>query len=144
MGIIRNSFSLENESKNLKLYFKGEKPYKCNICSRAFCQISNLKSHQKTHTKVKAFECDICHKTFRRSFTLKQHKLIHEREGKIAANTTAPVKPVATAPVPVPQTASITEIKTEGCCSPIKKENHHTEDNIEVDVCGVDHTHTNN
>merc|ERR1712003_192677 len=33
---------------------------------------------------------------------------------------------------------------TEGCCSPIKKENHHTEDNIEVDVCGVDHTHTNN
>ena len=75
---------------------------------------------------------------------MKQHKLIHEREGKTAASTTAPVKPVATAPVPVPQTASITEIKTEGCCSPIKKENHHTEDNIEVDVCGVDHTHTNN
>merc|ERR1712025_1062270 len=110
MGIIRNSFSLENESKNLKLYFKGEKPYKCNICSRAFCQISNLKSHQKTHTKVKAFECDICHKTFRRSFTLKQHKLIHEREGK-----TAPVAQINTV---VPQ-ATITELKQE-----IKKENN--------------------
>jgi len=122
----------------------GEKPYKCNTCGRAFCQISNLKSHQKTHTKVKAFECDICHKTFRRSFTLKQHKLIHEREGKTAASTKTPVELVATAPVPVPQTASITEIKTESFCSPIKKENHHNEDNIEVDVCGVDHTHVNN
>jgi len=69
---------------------------------------------------------------------LKQHKLIHEREGKTAATATAPIKPVATAPiVPVPtsQTASITEIKSEICCSPIKKE---TEDNIEVDVCGVE------
>jgi DNA-directed RNA polymerase subunit RPC12/RpoP len=126
----------------------GEKPYKCNICGRAFCQISNLKSHQKTHTKVKAFECDICHKTFRRSFTLKQHKLIHEREGKTApvpaiqaaqAKATKPVLPTATLPTSLP--ASITEIKTEStsCCptTNIKKE---TEDNIEVDVCGVDHS----
>merc|ERR1711920_738186 len=98
----------------------GEKPYKCNICGRAFCQISNLKSHQKTHTKVKAFECDICYKTFRRSFTLKQHKLIHEREGKTApVPVQAPVKPVS-GPVPttVQVPASITEIKTENCCTP--------------------------
>jgi hypothetical protein len=137
----------------------GEKPYKCNICGRAFCQISNLKSHQKTHTKVKAFECDICHKTFRRSFTLKQHKLIHEREGKTAPVPVqaVPVKPVS-GPVPtsVQVPASITEIKTENttsccstttsCCAPIKKENTScctTEDNIEVDVCGVDHVNHN-
>ena len=94
-----------------------------------------MKSHQKTHTKVKAFECDICHKTFRRSFTLKQHKLIHEREGKTAPTAPAPVKPVAVAPP-----ASITEIKTE-----IKTENTFTptEDNIEVDVCGVEHIANN-
>ena len=70
---------------------------------------------------------------------MKQHKLIHEREGKTAP-TAAPVKPVAQ-PVAVQPTASITEIKTENCCSPIKKENTFspTEDNIEVDVCGVEH-----
>jgi len=82
----------EEEKKYNFFNFSGEKPYKCNICGRAFCQISNLKSHQKTHTKVKAFECDTCHKTFRRSFTLKQHKLIHERESKNAETKNIEIK----------------------------------------------------
>ena len=145
-------------TKKQKTYFyifKGEKPYKCNICGRAFCQISNLKSHQKTHTKVKAFECDICHKTFRRSFTLKQHKLIHEREGKTAATASPTVAPVHThehphiktthqiggccGPKPTqtgccaPPSATIVELKKE-----IKKENFAEDADVEVDVVSED------
>ena len=68
---------------------------------------------------------------------MKQHKLIHEREGKTAPTAPAPVKPVTVAPVtPASITEIKTEIKTENCCTP-------TEDNIEVDVCGVEHIANN-
>ena len=161
--------TLPKKQKKLKtLFFKGEKPYKCNICGRAFCQISNLKSHQKTHTKVKAFECDICHKTFRRSFTLKQHKLIHEREGKTAP-VAKPAQPHlhgqahkaqgggCCGPVPHGHQGGCCGPKpvAGGCCGPvkpvvpsatpivelkkeIKKENFTEDADVEVDVVSED------
>ena len=79
-----------------------------------------MKSHQKTHTKVKAFECDICHKTFRRSFTLKQHKLIHERENKPAQE----------------KIELKSEIKNELDSSPFIPNQQTPSEEVEIDVCG--------
>lgn len=38
----------------------GEKPYKCNICSKAYAQKSSIYAHRRTHTNQLPYKCDIC------------------------------------------------------------------------------------
>ena len=52
----------------------GERPYKCNLCPKAFADKSNLRAHTQTHSNAKPFECRHCGKTF----ALKSYLYKHE------------------------------------------------------------------
>ncbi|GBM49823.1 Zinc finger protein 208 [Araneus ventricosus] len=52
----------------------GEKPYKCDKCSRSFGFYGNFVRHSLMHGKP-SFECEICNKKFQTKEYLKRHKL---------------------------------------------------------------------
>ena len=53
----------------------GEKPFKCDICARAFADRSNLRAHMQTHSDVKKYRCQKCAKTFSRMSLLNKHSI---------------------------------------------------------------------
>jgi len=56
----------------------GDKPYKCNMCDRAFSQSATLNRHIRVHTGDKPYKCSLCNKSFSHSGTLQTHKrLVH-------------------------------------------------------------------
>lgn len=55
----------------------GAKPFKCEICGRAFRQPGNLTRHRLTHTSVKPYVCPTCNKAFNRASNLNTHMRTH-------------------------------------------------------------------
>ncbi len=68
-----HSISVLGSSKK-KISKKREKPYICQICNK---QVTNLKSHLRTHTGIKDCICHVCGKCFAYSSGLKKHMIIH-------------------------------------------------------------------
>ena len=56
------------------------KPYKCNICEKAFARNSLLAQHKYMHTGEKPYHCDICGKSFSFECNLVRHKNSHTSE----------------------------------------------------------------
>lgn len=75
---------------SLTISFAGEKPYKCEVCSKAFAESSTRRKHLLTHyperkLKLETFSCEICGKLFKGDNSFKRHMLTHTRQ-KMAEN----------------------------------------------------------
>ncbi|KXJ79227.1 hypothetical protein RP20_CCG001919 [Aedes albopictus] len=57
-----------------------DKPFKCNICPKAYSSNYSLKMHIKNCHTPKIYGCDLCDMSFRRRCELASHEERHERE----------------------------------------------------------------
>ncbi|XP_053387483.1 zinc finger protein 271-like isoform X2 [Mercenaria mercenaria] len=70
-------------SQNLtthQIIHSGERPYKCDICDKAFTESCNLTRHLRIHSGERPYKCDICDKAFTNSQNLTTHQIIHSGE----------------------------------------------------------------
>ena len=54
-----------------------EKPFTCEICSKAFSNSSSFKKHHHVYTKEKPFSCETYSKVFSESGNLKRDRRVH-------------------------------------------------------------------
>ncbi|KAI4471943.1 finger putative transcription factor family-related [Holotrichia oblita] len=73
------SFCWKYYKVHVKQYL-GDRPFKCDLCGKAFVQAFQLRRHRKMHTDERRFPCDICGKTFKHYGNLNLHKGSHTEE----------------------------------------------------------------
>ncbi|KAM9316638.1 zinc finger and BTB domain-containing protein 24 [Gastrophryne carolinensis] len=66
---------------------RGEKPYTCNVCGKAFADGSASRRHMALHTGKKPFSCEQCNLHFSRLDNLKTHIKTHNKVKRTQGNT---------------------------------------------------------
>jgi uncharacterized Zn-finger protein len=54
----------------------------CELCSKSFEKLKNLKRHKKLHSLEKNYKCDKCEASYSRSDHLNRHKITHSDDTK--------------------------------------------------------------
>lgn len=63
---------------NLNFLFPGEKPYKCDVCPKAYARKTALFNHVRVHARKKFFKCcKYCGKGFKNEEKLEKHERMH-------------------------------------------------------------------
>lgn len=70
-------FRYPSQLKEHERVHTREKPYPCGFCDKAFSHSSALTQHERIHTGDKPFTCRICNKSFSQSSNLKRHERVH-------------------------------------------------------------------
>ena len=61
-----------------------EKPFKCDVCGKGFCQQRTLAVHRTIHYEESPHKCAICGKLFNQRSALDAHSLLHtERKRRV-------------------------------------------------------------
>ncbi|XP_058452180.1 zinc finger protein 664-like [Malaya genurostris] len=69
-----------NDLRQHMLLHDGEKPYKCDVCSKSFFNASTLKTHYRVHSDENPFRCTTCTKVFDNARSLELHYRTHTGE----------------------------------------------------------------
>ena len=64
----------ESEVKVHERIHTKEKPFGCPACHKRFISSSDLCRHKRTHTNERPFKCNLCTKIFTRKCHLKRHE----------------------------------------------------------------------
>lgn len=66
-------FELSDSLIEFRPEFSGQRPFKCEMCPKAFKHKHHLTEHRRLHSGEKPFRCSKCGKTFSHSGSYSQH-----------------------------------------------------------------------
>ena len=74
-----NTFGSQSELKtHQKNHTRHERPFLCRVCKKPFDQLSSLKRHFRVHSNERPYICNVCNRSFAQSCTLQAHMRIHK------------------------------------------------------------------
>ena len=65
----------------------SRRPYRCDVCARAFSRLAHLQRHARVHTGTKPFKCSLCGRSFTRADYLRAHVLLQHDRNVILCKT---------------------------------------------------------